>query len=134
MALVFLRRDFRIDFTAHAQYGCFRDARRHEKSFPSHTKVALWIIGSHAPLISKGDTNRVPRKIVSIGCDAGVNRSRRVPARERDSEFVAFANSFARLLKDKVSGVCDEVVRANYLPISFHVELRSLRARTELAD
>ena len=49
-----------------------------------------------------------------------VNRPRSVPARERDPEFVAFANSFVRLFKNEVSGVSDEILGSNDVMLSFH--------------
>jgi hypothetical protein len=113
LVLILLRRNLRINFTAHTQNRFFRNPSRRQKSFPGHPEVALRIIRWHTALISKRDTNQVPRQLMRDRCKPGVNRPRSVPTRKCNPEFVAFGNSSARLFKNEVSGVSSEILRSN---------------------
>src|SRR5215216_7807106 len=100
LVFVLLRCDLRIDFAAHTHDRFLRNSSRHKKIFARHSEVALRIIQRHATLVSEGEADRLPWKIMRIHCNPGVNRSRSLPARERDSKIVALRNSFARLLEN----------------------------------
>jgi len=54
-----------------------------------------------------------------------VDRPRRVPARERNPEFVAFGDSFVRQFKNEVSGVSDEILGANNVSGWLHADSRN---------
>ena len=53
LILVFLCRDLWIDLAAHTQDRFLRNCARREKSFPSHSEIALWIIRGDATLVSE---------------------------------------------------------------------------------
>src|SRR2546423_6655618 len=118
--LILLCRNLRVNFAAHPQNRFFRNRSRRQKTFPSHPEVALLIVGWHAALVAKRDTNRVPWQVMSDGRNPGINRPRSVPAGEGNPEFVAFAKSFVRLFENEAGGVSDEIFRSNDLRFSFH--------------
>jgi hypothetical protein len=120
MVLVFLRCDLRINFAAHAQNRFFRNCGWRQESFARHPEVAVFIIRWHAALVSERDVNQLPRQIMRDPGKPRVNWQWRVSARERNPEFVAFANSFVRLFKNEVSGVGSEIFGANNARLSFH--------------
>src|SRR2546430_11489415 len=107
------RCDLRINFAAHAQNRFSRNRGWRKQSFVRHPEVAVFIIRWHAALVSERDVNQFPRQIMRDRGKPRVNRARRVPARERNPEFIAFANSFVRLFKNEVSSVGSEVFGAN---------------------
>jgi hypothetical protein len=57
--------------------------------------------------------------------EPGVNRNGSVPARERNPEFVAFAQSFVRLVKNEVGSVGGEILGSDYM--SGHSRMKSDR-------
>src|SRR5215216_856568 len=104
LVFVLLRCDLRIDFAAHTHDRFLRNSSRHKKILARHSEVALRIIRRHATLVSKSEADRLPWKIMRIHCNPGIHRSRRLPAGERDSKFVALHNGFASLLENDGSG------------------------------
>src|SRR5882757_8091010 len=80
LVFVLLRCDLRIDFAAHTHDRFFRNGRRNKKIFARHSEVALWIIRRHATLVSEGEADRLPRKIMRLRRNSGVNRGWCVPA------------------------------------------------------
>src|SRR5207253_10065306 len=120
IVLVFLRRDLRIDFTAHTHNRFFRNRGGRQKSFTRHSEVALSIIRRYATLVSERDSSQLPRQIVRDRGKPGVNRDRSIPAREGNPELVAFAKSLVRLVKNEVRSVVSEILRSNNLRLRFH--------------
>src|SRR4029077_13712734 len=80
LVFVLLRCDLRINFAAHTHDRFFRDGSRHKKIFARHSEVALRITRRNATLVSEGETDRLPRKIMRLRCYSGVNRGWCVPA------------------------------------------------------
>src|SRR5438445_2626048 len=118
--------ELRIYFVAHTHNVFLRNRVWHQKSFPDHPEVAVLILRWHAALVSEGDANRLPRQIMRDRRKPGVNRPRRVPARERNSEFVAFADGLVRLSKNEVRGVRRETFGSNN--VATHSRWQSDRA------
>src|SRR6266403_5678820 len=80
LVFVLLRCDLRIDFAAHTHDRFLRNGSRHKKIFARHSEVALRIIRRHATLVSEREPNRLPRKIMCVDRNPGINRSWCVPA------------------------------------------------------
>src|SRR5437867_4409605 len=80
LVFVLLRCDLRIDFAAHTHDRFFRNGSRHKKIFARHSEVALRIIRRYATLVSEGEADELPRKIMRIHRNPGINRGWCVPA------------------------------------------------------
>src|SRR6266576_4082441 len=79
LVFVLLRCDLWINFAAHTHDRFLRNGSRHKKIFSRHSEVALRIIRRHATLVSEGETDRLPWKIMRIHRNPCVNRGRSVP-------------------------------------------------------
>src|SRR5215831_15129153 len=113
LVFIFLRCDLRIDFAMHTHDRCLRNGSRYKKIFARHSEVALRIIRRDATLVSEGEPNPIPRQIMSLGRNSGVDWRRSVPARERDPKLAAFRDCFARLLENERGGVGNEIFTAD---------------------
>src|SRR5437763_7318860 len=80
LVFVLLRCDLRINFAAHTHDRFLRNGSRHKKIFARHSEVALWIVRRHATFVSEREPNPIPRKIMRLRRNPGVNRRWSVPA------------------------------------------------------
>jgi len=80
----------------------------------------LRIIWRHAALISEREQNLIPRKIMSLPRNSGVNRRRRVSSWKRDPKFAALDDRFARLLEDEGGSVRNEIFASEHSRGRFH--------------
>src|SRR5205809_5350049 len=115
MIFIFTGCNLRDDFTAHARNRFFRDSCGHEETFIGHPEVALRVIRWHTTFIAKCDSNQLPWQIAGDRREPCVDRSRSIPARESNPEFVPLANRFARLIDDEIRCVGAEILRSNYV-------------------
>src|SRR5262249_39017501 len=105
-----------------------RNGSRYKQIFARHSKVALRIIRRYATLVSEGEPNPIPRQIMSLGRNSGVDRRRSVPARECDPKLAAFRDCFARLLENERGGVGNEIFTADDCWGSAHAGFHSNHA------
>src|SRR5205809_3090245 len=83
LLFVLVRGDLRINYAPHSHDRFLGNGCRRKKIFARHSEVALRIIGRHATLVSERKPNPTPRQVARLPRNPGVNRSGRLPARER---------------------------------------------------
>src|SRR6476619_2204733 len=117
ITLVFLRGQFRLNLAADPEHRFFGDLARNKQRLARHAKIALRIVRRHTAFVAKSEIDLVPRQIARNPRELGVDRTRRVPAREGDTELAAFSESGQSVFQDEHRGVVHEVPGANDLAL-----------------